>query len=97
MRRESLTPDPSPRGEGSDMLCNEGGRYGTAEGILVMSRRIISSEGISGGNYGFNSLNIAISLSKRLTISSNCGLLRCMMSAMYSFIGLLSGPMLPLP
>ena len=57
-----------------------------------MSRRIFF--GVLGEcYYGFSSLNIAISLSKRLTISSSCGLLRCMMSAMYSFIGLLSGPM----
>ena len=42
--------------------------------------------------YGFSSLNIAISLSKRLTISSSCGCSRWMMSATYSLIGLLSGP-----
>ena len=42
-----------------------------------------------GVSYGFISLNIAISLSKRLMISSICGLLRCIMNATYSVFHIL--------
>ena len=71
---DNLTPNPSPKGEGSE--------YNKAEALPVENLGGYFPEGISGGNYGLLARNIAICLLNTSIICCSWGWLRFTMSAM---------------